>query len=370
MNHTLRDGTLIIGDGFFANLRPLRHYGERVSFVLSIMCNSVLAVLLLRERNETMRPYSRVLLINVAFDCLYAVMNLLVEWENEFNEGVYILVLNGPMVTHISAGWQKLAMSMWVAATCAACCSSTVEFIFRFFLVVKLKLWQLLLCALVVCLNGVVDGIFFHLAMDYVEDHQATFGHLMSHPMWRDVRSFAYFGADKTNPYFLLFLFSMTLQDTAILGIIAISSVTTFRVLRESRHSMSAKTRYMQSQLNRLMFAEVFSLVSVAIIPIACVMPFVFLNVKYVGCGVVIAIFMQWIPIVNPVTTILLVGPYRRKFLAPLYRRISSVDALGSSNQSAGQQNESGPSLAMTQSSLERRTSNAPSGPQPESSHI
>lgn len=79
MNVTSEAGVLVIGDGFFADLRPLRHWSERVCFVASILSNAVLAVLLIREKNQTLKPYSRVLLINVGADVFYAVMSLLVE---------------------------------------------------------------------------------------------------------------------------------------------------------------------------------------------------------------------------------------------------------------------------------------------------
>lgn len=63
----------------FYNLRPFRRYSERASFVLSICLNSVLATLLVREKNEVMRPYSRVLLLNCAFDYLYTVVCMVAE---------------------------------------------------------------------------------------------------------------------------------------------------------------------------------------------------------------------------------------------------------------------------------------------------
>ncbi|KAH7702615.1 hypothetical protein AAVH_30227, partial [Aphelenchoides avenae] len=57
----------------------------------------------------------------------------------------------------------------------------------------------------------------------------------------------------------------------------------------------------------------IISLISVAILPIAFIFPCIFLSVKYVGAGMVMTILLQWIPGVNPITTIFLVGPYRRE---------------------------------------------------------
>ncbi|KAH7687911.1 hypothetical protein AAVH_40536 [Aphelenchoides avenae] len=84
---------------------------------------------------------------------------------------------------------------------------------------------------------------------------------------------------------------------------------------------MSRRTRYMQSQLNRLMLAETISLTSVFVIPIGFAMGCLIFRVRWVGFGVVIAIFLEWVPAVNPMTTILLVGPYRRQLMGLVSRK-------------------------------------------------
>lgn len=73
------EDALVIGSGFCCDLRSFRHHSECVCFVASILSNVVLAVMLVREKNEVMRPYSRVLLINVGFDCFYTVVCMVLE---------------------------------------------------------------------------------------------------------------------------------------------------------------------------------------------------------------------------------------------------------------------------------------------------
>lgn len=70
---------LVIGSGYFGNLRPIRHHTERLCFAVSTIANSILAVMLIREKNEVMKPYSRVLLINVAFGYFYTIASMIVE---------------------------------------------------------------------------------------------------------------------------------------------------------------------------------------------------------------------------------------------------------------------------------------------------
>lgn len=61
----------------------------------------------------------------------------------------------------------------------------------------------------------------------------------------------------KSNAYFILFIATVSVQDTIIIAILILSTIASLATLRKSRHLMSAKVRYMHSQINRLMFAEV-----------------------------------------------------------------------------------------------------------------
>lgn len=49
----------------------------------------------------------------------------------------------------------------------------------------------------------------------------------------------------------------MATEVTGCFVLMALSSVATLRKLAKQRFKMSKKTRYMESQINRLMFAEV-----------------------------------------------------------------------------------------------------------------
>lgn len=70
----------MIGDGkFFWNLRPIRHYSERVCFGSSLLANMILTALLLLEKNRLIKPYSRVLLLNAIFDYVYTFVSFPVE---------------------------------------------------------------------------------------------------------------------------------------------------------------------------------------------------------------------------------------------------------------------------------------------------
>lgn len=50
---------------------------------------------------------------------------------------------------------------------------------------------------------------------------------------------------------------SVSVCDQCVGVIVVLTSISTLRTLRRRAGEMTTKTRYMQSQLNRLMFAEV-----------------------------------------------------------------------------------------------------------------
>ncbi|KAH7702290.1 hypothetical protein AAVH_30561, partial [Aphelenchoides avenae] len=199
----MNNGTFLTASDLphFGNLRPVRYASERICFGMSMMCNTVLAWLLIREKDRIMKPYSRVLLINCLFDYLYTIGCFVIEIELEINDGNYIFIING-MPKNWSREAQQLSAAGFVFLCSLAGYVAPIEFTFRYMLVVKnrlLKAWELTAMSLFVVLLGIVSGSFIYLTCDAVPDHSATFGHLMSHPMWtnEDGTVPPYFGLDR-----------------------------------------------------------------------------------------------------------------------------------------------------------------------------
>ncbi|KAH7701117.1 hypothetical protein AAVH_31753, partial [Aphelenchoides avenae] len=191
---------MLVGNGkFLWNLRPYRHYSERICFAASLIGNTILVLLIGREKNPVMIPYSRVLLLNVFFDCIYTFYSMLIELELEMNSGAYIAVVNG-IPKHLPAEWQKVFVALWMVSAAAVCHVSAVEFVFRYLRVVHnytMTYKWLAVSAGVVMLCAVSNGVLLYLAMDSVADHNAQFGRLMSDPMWlEDGRTVAFYAAE------------------------------------------------------------------------------------------------------------------------------------------------------------------------------
>lgn len=109
-------------------------------------------MILIYEKDKVMKPYSRVLLINVAFDYFYTVVSMFIEMasrlksqhrvirtpyqELEMNGGVYIFIVNG-IPKDFSPALQHLTVWFFNGAISSAMMVAPIEFIFRYCLVVK-----------------------------------------------------------------------------------------------------------------------------------------------------------------------------------------------------------------------------------------
>ncbi|KAH7700753.1 hypothetical protein AAVH_32123, partial [Aphelenchoides avenae] len=120
--------------------------------------------------------------------------------EFEINDGVYIFVINGVLAEY-SEPVRKLALTAWTSSLNCTFVVSPIEFIFRYFLVVRntaLSHWQLTLITCVVCLSSSVIGICTYLGISSVPDHDASFGSLMNHEMWHpEGESLVFYAMDK-----------------------------------------------------------------------------------------------------------------------------------------------------------------------------
>lgn len=57
------------------SIRGWHHVNEQAVTTLSILANLMLFLVVINERNETLRPYARVLLQNCVVDVVYTVIN-------------------------------------------------------------------------------------------------------------------------------------------------------------------------------------------------------------------------------------------------------------------------------------------------------
>ncbi|KAH7701223.1 7TM GPCR protein [Aphelenchoides avenae] len=289
------------------DLRDFSHISERCAAVCSLVANAVLSVLLMREKNEVMIPYSRVLLQNCFFDVVYTIVASVVEIQVELNKGVYIFVING-FLKHKPAVWHYWMIGIWNLSFSMTLIIVPIEFFFRYMLVCKkrvIKTWELMALGLVAVIFAAAIAVTVVKACMDVDDHKAAFGELMSDPLWFD-------NGTQGNKFFITFLALASGVDFAIYGVMIFTSIAVARSMKVSAEKMSAKTKVMQKQMNRLLITEAGSVTIIGVLPVAVSMTILLFDITFVGFGICVICMFAWVPILNPVTTILLVGPYRR----------------------------------------------------------
>ncbi|KAI1701799.1 serpentine type 7TM GPCR chemoreceptor str domain-containing protein [Ditylenchus destructor] len=179
-----------------------------------------------------------------------------------------------------------------------------VEFFFRY----------MLICLVLYTLSG-LGGSFALLALLDTSDQVATFGHLMSDPIWFDKygKQAIFVGATRTNVFALLYLACSGLNNILLCGASFWLGIATYRTLKQSRHTMSVSTKALNSQMNMLLILQGASVLFVINVPVGCLTSALLFDVNIVGLGIIMTMILVWIPVLNPIVTILLVGPYRRE---------------------------------------------------------
>ncbi|KAH7725160.1 hypothetical protein AAVH_07207 [Aphelenchoides avenae] len=102
------------------------------------------------------------------------------------NSGVYFFVVNGVPKDWTPEG-QKFMVAIWMFILSTTCMVSPVEFIFRYFLVVKnftMGYKHVFYMACVVVLLSLNNSVLVFLAITRVEDDNAAHNQLMSDAIW------------------------------------------------------------------------------------------------------------------------------------------------------------------------------------------
>ncbi|KAI1709837.1 serpentine type 7TM GPCR chemoreceptor str domain-containing protein [Ditylenchus destructor] len=149
----------------------------------------------------------------------------------------------------------------------------------------------------------------------------------MKDPMWFNEQGeqVVFFGAKRNNLFLLLFVCTSGFYNALSCGIVFWLGLATFRTIRESQQIMSSKTKNLQKQMNRILVAEAFSVLFVINVPIGGLLAALFLNINIAGFGIVMTMIFIWIPLSNPIITILFVGSYRQAAFGWIQRRENRV---------------------------------------------
>ncbi|KAI1700647.1 serpentine type 7TM GPCR chemoreceptor str domain-containing protein [Ditylenchus destructor] len=243
-------------------------------------------------------------------------------------DGVLIFVVNG-FIKELPICWHYTFIWLFICTANMTLLVVPIEFVFRYMLIcrnITLSAWQLVGLGFIVFILSAFDSSLAIFSLTGTSDHQVSFGHLMSDPIWsyQSGRQVLFVGADHSNIFLILFLGIAGLYNGLSCGIMLCLGFATFRILKESQHNMSAKTRNMQTQMNRILVAEACAVLFIINVPIGGMLATLFFKINIPGVGIFMSMVMVWITLSNPIVTMLLVAQYRRTVVGwfrPNYRR-------------------------------------------------
>ncbi|KAI1695473.1 serpentine type 7TM GPCR chemoreceptor srd domain-containing protein [Ditylenchus destructor] len=286
------------------NIRDYHHLNERLCNGVSFSLNTVLIILLIKTKNQFMKTYSRVLLQNCIIDLIYTLTCALGDIQIEVNEGVVIFIVNG-FVREWPLFWHYAFIWLYMTTASMTLLIVNIEFFFRYMLICKsipLTTCQLILLALILYTLSGLAGSFLILALLDTPDQVATFGHLMRDPIWYDVygKQTIFAGATRTNVYSLLFTSCAGINNVLTCGVIYWLGIATFRTLRQSRHTMSANTKALNTQMNIILMLQASFVLFIINVPVGCLISALLLDINIVGFGTIMSMILVWIPMSNP----------------------------------------------------------------------
>ncbi|KAH7721263.1 7TM GPCR protein [Aphelenchoides avenae] len=304
------------------SLRDWHHANEVVSAILSLAFNALLSSLLIREKDETIKPYSRVLLQNCLVDVVYTFICLLVETCVEVDKGHYILIVNG-CLRFLPLQWHYALSIVHLTSVALTVLIVPVEFVFRYLIVCKSvtlstkQIYYMGAVALFICtfcssfagfaftLDSEAGGGYDHHAVDLIWPRDGNEAMVV---LW----------ASTKDPLFLTHIALTMFAEGVAYAVMIVTSIATYREIRKKKSRMTQKTLYAQRQMNRILITEASSVFVVGILPVICIFTMLFLEVSAVGYGTVLTMIHVWVPLLNPLTTLLLVRPYRRAIFGRL----------------------------------------------------
>ncbi|KAI6212517.1 hypothetical protein M3Y94_00035200 [Aphelenchoides besseyi] len=123
--------------------------------------------------------------------------------------------------------------------------------------------------------------------------------------------------------------------STAVVGngiicyLIGYFTYKTICKLNELKAEMSERTRRLQNQMNRLLFTQTVSVFATALIPLLIMLFMMLTSIEIHGMGTFINMILSWIPVLNPICTLIFVHRFRVRILTVILpcarRRIVST---------------------------------------------
>ncbi|KAI1697786.1 serpentine type 7TM GPCR chemoreceptor str domain-containing protein [Ditylenchus destructor] len=307
--------------------RQLQILSEEVGSSISLAANVILVALILSEKNEVLKSYSRILLLNCVVDVIYTLACATNVLQFEIYNGYFMFINNGffkdaPMSLLYFLGW------FWSWACGLAIYAIPFMFYYRYNLICKgetLTMQKFFLALLMPIIAPTFDAFVLTSSFWGMRDRRELFcQEFLNHPVWvmpnEGIPSNCLLSGDRTDIWLLLFCIGVCFKGTSVYGTTIWFGMNIHRAMKESNKKASRKTIKMQSQLTRILVIQATLPLLTAVMPCMVMLALIVFKINVRGAGLCISGMLSWIPVVNPLSSIFLVSNYRKKLLGTVLR--------------------------------------------------
>uniref|UniRef100_A0A1I7S7Z9 G_PROTEIN_RECEP_F1_2 domain-containing protein n=1 Tax=Bursaphelenchus xylophilus TaxID=6326 RepID=A0A1I7S7Z9_BURXY len=360
------------------------------SCVGGILTFILLYLVLFRSRGE-LKPYSKILLLCGMSDFGYWLTDSTVQFACKINDGVLLVKMNGP-AKYLSYNGQAFALTLYVMHLTLVATILPSQYFSRYYAITRgrtLTGWQTFGLYCLSMSVSIPMALTAYPGYRYSGDGRPGFNYAT---LWYDMRPVPTLLVGDTRDfymqtYFMLAFFS--LSGSYVLA--TYFGVLTIRKLKQNAHMYTEKTQKMQEQLNRTLIAQTIicreNIVDSSRLGIdhhrfyfaptnPCYFPARLINLKFTSfkeeclaqrdvipslnfipfqsilplcvsvgpaIGIVVPSFtrfdtgvaalitgniLSWVPVFNPLFTILVITPYRRHLKALIFGPINKLSML------------------------------------------
>ncbi|KAH7707889.1 7TM GPCR protein [Aphelenchoides avenae] len=311
------------------SVTEVHHLADTCINTVAIFLNFVLLCVILKCSSSQMRAYRNVLLMTCISDISLNVVALIVQ-PAIFTKGTYVLA--------VSNGWFKGVYPFLDRAGVATFCSMVhtnivlivVQFMYRYRMLcleekARSSNWKLFAAAGFWCTLQALNAMWC-FTTGVTEERQRTASEILRELGWGSNETPASYSTLNHASEFRIFLHHLIYFVSTLGGYSAIiwSHVKIGAFLKDRRQVMSPQTRRMQAQLTRMLTALAISPLLFITGPAAMTVVLIALQLSPGYMSAFVTVSMSLITVVNPLTTIFFVRPYRRAVIHAIGGKFTS----------------------------------------------
>ncbi|KAH7717101.1 Protein Y9C9A.5 [Aphelenchoides avenae] len=299
-------------------LRTLSPVNSLFTGSVSMIANLILLLLIYGRTSKELRVYSRILIQNCVVDMCYTATVLLTEAQIEFSNGATLMMMAG-VFRHTPHPYNYNLINLYIVGLFSCVLFLPIQFVFRYYIVCHNKVLSTRKYALMCCTSLFVAVAYtcLHAWTFMPRGNLQAYAYIVDTPFWIDDtgKPPVFIAADIKDLRIVILVTACMVLSSLAYAVILVANSCVLRKLKHHQHQMSRGTREVQKQLGRVLRYQAIVPLLVCVVPLALVFVFGVFGVKTCGWGLMLTILVAWIPVLNPLSTIIFVRQYRSALL-------------------------------------------------------